>query len=218
MYQGSSNLFLRPRARRLWSLARRAARGVCRYSQAAKSPQPVRNHKNRTELPAPVICLALAVVLTGCAASEPRYAYVEPSAGPHAFITFHNATPGRAAVALYENAETCTDRRHLPDLLLGEEQTVAAPAGKPLAFTFRYTIPNRTPDRFCEVTASLATDPEARYEAALRPHGDNSCTVELARIERDAFGNVTRSGVRDAKLREPLKSRSEAGPFCVGSL
>lgn len=154
-------------------------------------------------------------LLAGCASKEPRQAYQEPQSGLTSFVTFRNATPGRVGVAVYESAAACTDRRFIPDLLLGEERTVAVPGGEPVAFTFRYTIPNRTPDRYCEVTASIETVPNGRYEAAIRPHGDTSCTVEVARIERDSTGRITQRGGVKALMRAPVKSSTEAGPFCA---
>ena len=161
---------------------------------------------------AAITSAAAAILLAGCASPEPRVAYQEPQGGPTAFVSFRNATPGRVGLAVYQDAATCTNRHFLPPLLVGETQTIAVPGGRPLAFSIRYSIPNRTPDRHCEVTASFETVADGRYEAVIRPSGENSCTVDLARL-RDG----QRGGVK-AMLRESLDSSTERGPFCTGRL
>jgi hypothetical protein len=148
----------------------------------------------------PSLC---ALAIAGCA-SDPQLPYREPKGGPTASVTFRNATPGRTTVAVYEDAAACTVRRQLPALLVGEERTVSVPAGQPLAFTVRYTVPNQTPPRYCEVTATFPPRPGGSYAVAVVPQGEKSCTVELAGAE--AGMQVT--------LREAVKARTEAGPFC----
>lgn len=157
-----------------------------------------------------------AALLIGCSTPAPRQAYAEPQAGPTATVSFRNASPGRTAIALYEDANACTHRRGLPALLIGEQRELTVPAGKPLAFTFRYSIPNQTPDRSCEVTASFDTAPGEHYLATLKPRGDTSCTVELVRLVRGANGSYSPRGGVTALLRSPVKSSTESGPFCTG--
>lgn len=123
----------------------------------------------------PLLAGLLLLALAGCATPEKR-PFQSPRSGPTAEVSFRNATPGRTEVAIFEDAAECTGRRFLPDLLIGEQQTVRVPAGKPLAFGIRYIVPNTTPQRYCEVLASFEVEPNGRYEVIIRSGSDRPCT------------------------------------------
>src|SRR5690606_22651504 len=122
-------------------------------------------------------------------------------------VSFRNATPGRTEVAIFEDAAECTGRRFLPDLLIGEQQTVRVPAGKPLAFGIRDIAPNTTPQRYCEVLASFKLSPDRHYEGILPRGSDRPCTTRARELVRNATDMRTQS-------RAPVNSRTEDGPFC----
>lgn len=149
---------------------------------------------------------ALLLALAGCATPQ-KQPYQQPQTGPSAQVTFRNATSGRAEVAIFQGAAECTGRQHLPGLLIGEQQTVRVPGGKPLAFGIRYIVPNSTPPRYCDVLASFDTEANGRYEVTIRADDGRPCTAHVRQIEGAA---------RDLRslLRAPVKSRSEDGPFC----
>lgn len=150
-------------------------------------------------------------VLVGLAACVPpvKRPYQEPQAGPAAYVTFRNATPGRTEVAVFEDAARCTGRRYLPDLLIGEQRAIRVPGGEPLAFSLRYAEPNTTPPRYCDVLASFQTEPGGRYEIAISTGGERSCTAHVRQVE----GQATERALQ-AILRAPVKARDEDGPFC----
>ena len=151
---------------------------------------------------------SLLLALVACAAPV-KHPYQEPQTGSTAYVTFRNATPGRTEVAVFGNAATCTDRQYLPDLLIGEQQTVRVPGGDALAFGVRHLVPNSTPPRYCDVLVSFETEPGAGYEVAIRTDGDRPCTAHVRQIEGEPTGRDLR-----VLLRAPVKSHSEDGPFC----
>ncbi|NLO81187.1 MAG: hypothetical protein GX093_12940 [Xanthomonadaceae bacterium] len=154
----------------------------------------------------PLLAGLLLLALAGCATPEKR-PFQSPRSGPTAEVSFRNATPGRTEVAIFEDAAECTGRRFLPDLLIGEQQTVRVPAGKPLAFGIRYIVPNTTPQRYCEVLASFEVEPNGRYEVIIRSGSDRPCTAHVRQLVGTATDMRT-------LLRAPVKSRNEDGPFC----
>lgn len=158
--------------------------------------------------------LLVAFLAAACAQTEKR-PYQDPTDGPNAFVTFHNDSPGRASVAVYDDAARCNGRRFLPDLLVGEQNTVRVRAGQPLAFTFRYAVPNTTPQRYCSVTATFDPQTEARYLVSMRQTGD-SCTTEVGQVELGADGRLRPIGGVKVIQRLPAKEPAdESGPFCL---
>lgn len=155
--------------------------------------------------------IPVAVLLLTLAACTPvnKLPYQEPAGGATAEILFHNATPGRTEMALFEDAAACTGRRHLPALLIGEERAVQVPAGRLLAFQVRHLVPNTTPPRYCEVLASFDPVPGASYEVSIRTDGDRPCTAHVRQL-----GGPLAERSSQVLLRAPVKSQDEDGPFC----
>lgn len=157
--------------------------------------------------------LAVALI-SGCAQTEKR-PYQDPTSGATAFVIFRNDSPGRANVAVYDDAARCSGRRFLPDLLVGEQNTIRVRAGEPFAFTFRYAVPNTTPQRYCSVTATFDPQAEARYLVSMRQTGD-SCTTEVGQVELGADGRLRPIGGVKVIQRLPAKEPAdESGPFCL---
>lgn len=152
-------------------------------------------------------CLPL-FALTACAPAA-KQAYRAPVAGPTAQVSFHNATQGRTEVALFGNAAECTQRRHLPGLLIDDRKTVQVPGGQAFAFSVRHLVPNTTPPRYCDVTASFNAETNGRYDIAINSAGEQSCKVHVRQLD-------SQQGDQALKVvsRAPVKSRSEDGPFC----
>ena len=149
---------------------------------------------------------ATALALTACV-TPVREAYQPPASGATAELRLRNATPGRTAVALFDDARRCTGRRHTPDLLVGEEQLLTVPAGRPLAFNVRYTVPNRTPTHTCEVTASFEPQAGGQYLASIEPKGSDSCTVQMKRLDNNR--GVT------ATARSAVKPEAPEDGYCL---
>lgn len=151
-------------------------------------------------------CLLLSLAACAPAVKQP---YSAPLAGPTAHVSFHNNSSGRTEVALFGDATECTDRQHLPGLLIDDQQTIQIPAGQPFAFSVRHLVPNTTPPRYCDVLASFNAETNGRYEITISSAGKHSCNVHVRQIERGRSGQPMRT-----TARTPVKSRSEAGPFC----
>jgi len=157
--------------------------------------------------------LAVALI-SGCAQTEKR-PYQDPTSGATAFVIFRNDSPGRANVAVYDDAARCSGRRFLPDLLVGEQNTIRVRAGEPFAFTFRYAVPNTQPQRYCSVSASFDTQADQRYLVSMRQSG-SSCTTEVGLVEQDAYGQPQPAGGVKVVRRLPAKEpQDESGAFCL---
>lgn len=149
----------------------------------------------------------LLLALAGCATPQ-RQPYQPPQTEPTAQVSFRNTTSGRTEVALFKDAVECTGRQYLPDLLIGEEQSVLVPGGQALAFGIRYIVPNTTPPRYCEVLASFVTEADGRYEVIIHADDERPCAAHVRQLEGTA---TDLHSVR----RVPVKSQSEDGPFCL---
>jgi hypothetical protein len=155
----------------------------------------------------PGACLLL-LTLAACAPAA-KQAYRAPLAGPTAQVSFHNATQGRTEVALFGNATECTDRQHLPGLLIDDRQTVQIPGGQAFAFSVHHLVPNTTPPRYCDVTASFNAETNGRYDITISSAGEQSCKVHVRQL-----GSQQGDQALKVVSRAPVKSRSEDGPFC----
>lgn len=155
-----------------------------------------------------VLACCLSLTLAACAPAT-KHPYRAPLAGPTAQVNFHNATQGRTEVALFGNAAECTNRQHLPGLLIDDRQTVQIPGGQAFAFSVRHLVPNTTPPRYCDVTASFNAETNGRYDITISSAGEQSCNVHVRQLDSQQNGRTLQ-----AISRTPVKSRSEDGPFC----
>lgn len=157
------------------------------------------------------VVVTLAASLAGC-----ESAYVPPTAGDTAHMTFKKYKDYTTGVQTYEQAQTCTARHNIGLLNSDAQKSVAVPADAPLSITMSIdrsiiVLPTGFAIDGCTPTVTFTPKKGASYIAELATE-KRMCSIKLTQVNADATTREVQGD--EVQVRHWKRGFDASSSFC----